>query len=82
MMENLMNVPPAFHPLWSDIATGRIKPDFDFLPAKIIVGNISRRLAKDQSSANLGNCASELREIFAQNADLPKVQKDLMKIFG
>ena len=77
-----MNVPPASHPMWSDIATGKVIPDFEFLPARIIVGTISRRLAKDQSLANLGNCAGELREIFAQNADLPKVKKDLMKIFG
>lgn len=77
-----MNVPPASHPIWSDIATGRVKPEFDFLPAKIIVGNIGRRLARDLSLPNLANCARELREIFAQNADLPKVQRDLLKIFG
>lgn len=76
-----MNVPPASHPIWSDIVSGKVIPDFDFLAAKILVGTISRKMVKDQSATNLGKCARELREIFAQNADLPKVQKDLEKIF-
>ncbi len=77
-----MDVPPATHPVWSDIATGRLKPEFDFLAAKIIVGTISRKLASDQSMAHLWTYVHELREIFVQNADLPKVQRDLKKIFG
>jgi len=77
-----MNVPPASDPRWSDIVSGKEMPDFGFLAVRILVGTIGRKLAKDQSGANLEKCTRELREFFAQNADLPPVQEDLKKIFG
>lgn len=77
-----MNVPPASDPRWGDLVSGKATPDFDFLAVRILIGTITRKVTKDQSAANLEKCTSELREFFAQNADLPPVQNDLKKIFG
>lgn len=75
-----MDVPSTFHPVWRDIVRGRQNYQFEFLGARILQGTLRRRLAKDP--ALLEKCAAELREIYAQNADLPSAQADLKKIFG
>lgn len=77
-----MKVPPANHTLWSDIVSGKVKFNFDFLAAKILQSTLARELAKNPSAANLMKCAHEFRELFAQNADLPSAQRDLKNIFG
>ncbi len=75
-----MEVPSIFHPIWRDIVCGKQQFQFEFLGAKILQGTLKRKLAKDPSI--LEKCATELRELFAQNADLPSAKKDLEKIFG
>ena len=72
-----MDIPPASHPLWCDLALGKVNFDFEFLPTRIMLGNIVRSLSKDQSDANLRRHANDLWEMFAKNFNLPKVQRDL-----
>ena len=69
-------------PIWSDIITGKVKCDFEFLAAKILQSTLTRSFAKDPTAGNLEKCARDLRELFMQNSDLPKVQNDLRKVFG
>lgn len=77
-----MGISPQVEPIWSDIITGKVKFDFEFLAAKILQSTLTRSFAKDPTAGNLEKCAKDLRELFIQNSDLPKVQNDLRKIFG
>ncbi len=75
-----MTVPPASHPTWSDIVTGRKKPSLTYLAAKIFVGRKSVQL-QSAPPAEVQKAAVELRELFAVNADCRSVQQDLETIF-
>lgn len=77
-----MRVPPANDPLWTEIVTGKARCDFEFLAIKILLGTLGRTWAKNPSPVILRECANELREFFAQNADLPSVRNDLKRLFG
>ncbi len=77
-----MRFSSTLEPIWGEIITGRTKIEFEFLAARILQGNLSRAFAKDPSNERLEKCASDLRELFAQNADLPSARKDLCKILG
>ncbi len=75
-----MDVPSSLHPVWREIVCGRVIIQFEFLGAKILQGTLRRKLVKDP--ALLERCAADLRELFAENSDLPSAQNDLKKIFG
>ena len=77
-----MSVPPASDKVWMDIVTGRTQYDFDFLAAKMVVGRLRTVIQQDPSTGTVQRCAEELRDVFAKNVNLSKVQKDLEKIFG
>ncbi len=78
-----MQVPPAAHPAWSDLVTGKSGHQPAFLAARILLMRSRMTLANatNQSEA-VRKCTAELRELFAQNADCPSVQQDLAKIFS
>lgn len=77
-----MNVPPDFHPKWRDIVSGKVKFEFEFLAAKILLGTMTRTLAKDPTPTRLEKCTGEFRELFAKNTEIPSVRRDLERIFG
>ncbi len=76
-----MEVPPAGHPVWSDIVTGQAKYQLDFLAAKILLGWLMLKVKSDPSPGMVETCAQALHHLFAQNHDLPCVQHDLEQIF-
>ena len=51
-----MNIPPANDPIWTDIVTGNVKYEFDFLATKLLQSTLARSLADDPSPANLRKC--------------------------
>lgn len=75
-----MNIPPANDPIWTDIVTGNVKYEFDFLATKLLQSTLARSLADDPSPANLRKCCETLRELFLCNTDQPLVLNDLQKI--
>lgn len=77
-----MNIPNVSHPLWKEIILGKKQVQFDFLAARMLVGRISIMLSTDNSEENIYKATEELHSVFAKNINLPKVQKDLTKIFG
>jgi len=77
-----MRLSPHVEPVWSDIITGKVKFDFEFLAAKILQSTLTRSFAREPTAEKLEKCARDLRELFTLNSDLPIVQKDLKKILG
>jgi hypothetical protein len=77
-----MSVPPSSHRAWTDIVTGKVKYDFEFLAAKMVTGRLQNLVLANPSVEIVEQSVKELREVFAKNENLTKVQKDLAKIFG
>ncbi len=77
-----MDVPPVSHPTWSNIVAGKARYQFDFLATKFLLGYLTRQVTRDPSPRTIQRSAQELHDIFARNADLISVQRDLIKIFG
>ncbi len=77
-----MDVPPISNPVWHNIVAGKVKYQLDFLAAKILLGRLLLRVRSDPSPGMLEKCAHDLQNLFAQNPDLPCVQRDLERIFG
>jgi hypothetical protein len=75
-----MNVPPISDVRWRHLVTGRIRCDLEFLAAKILLGRLSAIVSYDPSK--VGPSTEELRALFLKNLQAPKVQSDLLKIFG
>jgi hypothetical protein len=77
-----MEVPPAEHPAWKDVLTGRVRYQLDFFAAKILLGWLLLKVDSDPSDEMIADCAQALHHLFAQNAQLPCVRHDLREIFG
>lgn len=77
-----MNVPSAENVVWTDIVTGKVKYPLEFLAAKIMLGRLILKVKNDPSGSMAVKCSQDLHNLYAQNADLPCVQRDLQKIFG
>jgi hypothetical protein len=75
-----MEIPPQGHQIWDDIVRGTRTFEFESLAVQILQGALFRSVAKDSSPENITICAKALRDLFAKNAKLPSVQKDLEKI--
>ena len=76
-----MDVPGADRQEWKDVVTCRVRHNFEFLAAKILMGRIILQLQDDASPDTIAKQASALRELFAKNIQLPLVQRDVNKIF-
>lgn len=78
-----MQVPPAAHPAWSDVLTGKNRYQPSFLAARMLVVRSRMELVKTGNRPEtIRKYAIELRELFAQNAESPSVQQDLPRIFS
>ncbi|HET9655307.1 MAG TPA: hypothetical protein VFP72_08130 [Kineosporiaceae bacterium] len=77
-----MDVPPAGHPVWRQLLTAGIRYQLDFFAAKILLGWLLLKVDSDPSEEMLAECAVSLQHLFAQNAQLPCVQHDLVEILG
>lgn len=75
-----MDIPPQEDHIWNDIVCEKRQFAFECLSVKILQGTLARSIAKDPSPVNIDRCARTLRELFAENAAHPSIQKDLEKI--
>ncbi len=72
-----MDVPSAEGLVWHDIVTGKVKYPLEFLAAKIMLGHLLLKVKNDSSQSMIARCSHQLYSLYAQNADLPCVQRDL-----
>jgi hypothetical protein len=77
-----MDVPPASHPVWKNIVSGKERHQFEFLATNLLLGYLALQVKRNSSPEIIQKCAQELHDIFARNADLVSVEHDLIKIFG
>ena len=77
-----MQVPPATHSAWTALLTGKGKCEPSFLAARMLIVRCRMELVKGQAPDKVKKFATELRELYASNADCASVQQDLPKIFG
>ena len=76
------NVPPVSNPIWRDIVTGKTKYALDFLAAKIMLGRLTFQVKSDPTPQTIEACAQALRDVYAENTNLPSVQVDLNLMFN
>ena len=77
-----MDVPAASDPRWSELITSVSDPGFEFLAARIFMGRAKAQLKQDGSPTNVSKLVGQLHALYSENARLPKVQRDLAKIFS
>ncbi len=77
-----MFIPPSSNVVWTDLITGKMRCEFEFLALKILLGRISLVLASDQKPETIQKCADDVRNLLSQNVKLASVQRDLYKILG
>lgn len=77
-----MIVPNANNPTWRKLITGELKPEIDFLATKILLNRLCMNFKKDSSEEELKSGINKLIDLFTTNLRVPKVQNDLIKIFG
>jgi hypothetical protein len=77
-----LEAPPASHPVWREIVTGKTKFAFEFLAAKILLGRLTYQVKKDPSPKTIAACAQALRDLYAENTVMPCVQNDLNQMYG
>jgi hypothetical protein len=77
-----MDVPPVEDEVWTNIVSGKVKYPLDFLAAKILLGRLTLKVKSNPSPSMLQKCSSDLHYLYAQNSDLPCVQRDMKQIFG
>ena len=77
-----MQVPPATNPTWSDLLTGKSRHEPAFLAARMFIVRSRLELGKVNNAPDkIKKLATDLRELFAQNAECPSVQQDMAKLF-
>lgn len=77
-----MDVPPASHPVWSNIVSGQASYEYEFLATKLILRHLTYQVKTQPTTDMIQHCAQELRNIFVRNVNLACVQRDLIQIFG
>lgn len=73
-------IPDAGNRIWKEIISGESIISFEFLAANILTARIRHLYLCEPSKANLHRLASQLRELFVRNSELPSVKKDICKI--
>ena len=80
--EGVMQIPPAAHPTWADLVTGKVKFEPSFLAARMFIVRVRMEVGKAGAKPELiRKHATGLRDLLAQNADCASVQQDIAKIF-
>lgn len=70
-----MQVPGVDSSIWKAMVTGQKNPVLAFLAGKILLARL--RLTVQNNPGAAGTAAAELHSLYAQNAQLQSVQKDL-----
>jgi len=80
-LAHVVQVPPANHPKWIELVTGKTPFRPSFVLARMFLA--STRMEIGRSGANpklIRQYAAKLHELFAENSDSPSVRQDLARI--
>ncbi len=72
--------PEASNPIWSDLVSGRRDIPLDFLAARMLIARLRLVLHADGRPATQARCATELYNLYFENAGLPSARRDLEKL--
>jgi hypothetical protein len=76
-----MDIPGASDPVWKEVITGTRTCKFEFLGLQMLAKRLNLQFSLNPAPEALEESTRELRQMFVKNANLPKVQRDLKKIF-
>ncbi|MBN2069692.1 MAG: hypothetical protein JW739_08660 [Opitutales bacterium] len=77
-----MPLPNINHPIWKELITKRPEHQFDFFAFKLILSRLNMEYEKNPSPQAIETYARELKAFLEKNANLPKLQNDVRKLFG
>ncbi len=78
-----MQVPPATHPSWSGLLTGKKAQQPAFMAARMLIVRCRMDLAKSNNNPEqLRKYTNELRDLYVKNADCPSVKQDLATVLA
>ncbi len=77
-----MDIPVATDPVWKEVITGQRTCKFEFLGLQMLAKRLNLQFSLNPAPEALEESTRELRQMFVKNANLPKVQRDLKKIFA
>lgn len=72
-----MQLPPQYHPIWTNLVTGKIQHPLNFLAAKILLGRLIKKTELDPSAETIRSCCDQIRDIYEKHLGLPNVSRDL-----
>jgi hypothetical protein len=78
--DDQMALPPLSSPIWSDLVSGRRELSLEFLAAKMLIARLRLVSRMDPQPAIQLRCATELYNLYAENAGLPSARRDLAKL--
>ena len=73
----ISNVPVK---VWTDLLTGKINGEFEFLAFKILLARLRLTVSRESDSIVTQKGVKELKELFIKFGHLPAAQRDLAKI--
>lgn len=77
-----MQLPSINHPIWKELITKRPEHQFEFFAFKLILSRMNMEYEKHPSPQAIETHARELKSFLEKNANLPKLQNDVRKLFG
>lgn len=66
--------------VWENLVLNKVKPELNFLAAKILLFSLQMSLKKDPSKENVDRAKDEIFNLYMKNKELPGVQRDLKLI--
>jgi hypothetical protein len=75
-----MDINSIAEDVWSDVVTGKINCEFDFLALKILISSLKLRLSFEKNPEAVRKASQELKNLFVKFGHLPAATSDLEKI--
>lgn len=77
-----MEIPARSHPAWKALVMGEKTCNFEFFGLQMLLKRLTMKVKLKAAPDTVDHCIDELRAMFVENYKIPKVQRDLEKIFG
>ncbi len=77
-----MEIPARSHAAWKALIMDETTYAFEFLGLQLLLKRLTLKVSLKPTTDNVNQGIDELRNMFVENIKLPKVQRDLGKIFG
>ena len=77
-----MEIPSRSHAAWKALVMNETTYVFEFLGLQLLLKRLTLKVSLKPTTDNVNQGIDEVRTMFVENITLPKVQRDLEKIFG